>query len=277
MFFWTLLKILIISYFLLCIFIYSYQERLIYFPNRSKGDDPSSLGLKFEQIFLKTSDGVRISAWLVPCDQPRAALIFCHGNAANLHSCLPNISLFHKLGLTVLAFDYRGYGLSEGSISESGTGFDAEAAWDFLGSERGFKPDQIIIAGQSLGGAVAARLAALRNPGMLILESTFTSIQEMARQQYPFLPVKMLCRVSYNTIESLEKIHCPVLIIHSPMDEMIPFTMGQALFAKASGPKAFLPISGDHNSGFQISGDIYTQGLSNFMDKFLNGACSESR
>jgi hypothetical protein len=175
------------------------------------------------------------------------------------------LSVFHRLGFNTLIFDYRGYGQSEGSPSEDGIYRDAEAALTYLREDRGIPLKTIVYFGRSLGGSVAAWLAARTSPGALIVESSFTSAPDMAAQLYPLLPARMLTRLRYNTLEYLTRVTCPVLIIHSAEDEIIPFQHGQRLFAAAPEPKRFLEIHGDHNMGFLNSGPRYEQGLQEFL------------
>jgi hypothetical protein len=192
-------------------------------------------------------------------------VLFFHGNAGNISHRLDSLSVFHRLGFNTLIFDYRGYGQSEGSPSEDGIYRDAEAALTYLREDRGIPLKTIVYFGRSLGGSVAAWLAARTSPGALIVESSFTSAPDMAAQLYPLLPARMLTRLRYNTLEYLTRVTCPVLIIHSAEDEIIPFQHGQRLFAAAPEPKRFLEIHGDHNMGFLNSGPRYEQGLQEFL------------
>jgi len=178
---------------------------------------------------------------------------------------LESIQIFYRLGLDVFIFDYRGYGQSEGKPTEHGTYEDAEAAWRYLVEERQTNPRQIIIFGRSLGGAVASWLAQSHTPGALIIESTFTSLTDIAATLYPYLPVRLLLRFEYNTAEYLGRVYCPVLIVHSPDDEIMPFRHGQQLFEMARKPKKFLEIFGTHNEGFIISSKGYETGLNAFI------------
>jgi len=169
--------------------------------------------------------------------------------------------------LSVLIVDYRGYGQSEGRISEQGTYLDAEAAWRYLVEQRGVSPEEIIIFGRSLGGGVATWLAGVHPPRALILESTFTSVPDIGAGQFPFVPVRWLARIHYNSLERLRQIHVPVLIIHSPDDTTIPYSHGERLFEAANEPKEFLEIQGGHNEGFIISGNHYQAGIDAFIKK----------
>jgi hypothetical protein len=245
--------------------LYFLQSRLVYQPSRDILRTPADAGLPFEQVTLRAEDGVRLSAWFVPARDAEGAVLFCHGNAGNMSGRVDSLAVFHRLGLSVLIFDYRGYGRSEGSPGEEGTYLDAQAAWDHLVNLRGVPPGRIVLFGRSLGGAVAARLAARHRPGALVLESTFTSLPDLAADLFPWLPARWLCRFSYDTASRLGGINCPVLVVHSREDDLIPFSHGRKLFDAAAPPRTFLAISGTHNDGFLTSGSVYTDGLKAFL------------
>ncbi len=246
-------------------FLFIFQSNYIYFPERVLSADPASIGLSFERVSLETTDRVKLSGWFIPSEGAGGVVLFCHGNAGNIAHRLESIQIFHRLGLDVLIFDYRGFGQSEGKPSESGTYKDAEAAWRYLVEDRQVNPNEIIVFGRSLGAAVASWLAHSHTPGALILESSFTSLPDIAAILYPYLPVKLLLRFKYNTVQDLDGVNCPVLIVHSRDDEIMPFSHGRRLFEMASEPKKFLEISGTHNEGFITSGKDYEKGLNAFI------------
>ena len=253
-------------------FVYFMQPRLIYYPNlptRELTDTPVETGLDYEAVTLHTDDGLQLSAWFIPHPAPRATLLFFHGNAGNLSHRIESIRLFHDLGLAVFIIDYRGYGQSEGRPSETGTYRDAAAAWDYLVDERHIAPQEIVIFGRSLGAAIAAELASRTRPAALIIESAFTSVPNMAARIYPWLPVRWLSRYRYDTRRALEAISSPVLIIHSREDDIIPYAEGEQLFTHAREPKQFLELHGGHSDGFLVSRETYTQGIDDFLEKYV--------
>ena len=258
------------AYMLFAGYLFIFQSGHIYYPERILTANPSNVSLNFETVSFETSDGVKLSGWFIPSDGTIGVILFCHGNAGNISHRLDSIQIFHRLGLDVFIFDYRGYGQSEGKPSEQGTYNDAEAAWQYLVDYRQVKPDSIIIFGRSLGGAIASWLAHTHTPGMLILESTFTSLPDIAAKLYPYLPVKLLLRFKYDTAKYLSTVDCPVLIIHSRDDEMMPYSQGQRLFAVANEPKSFLEISGTHNEGFMTSSRRYETGLNDFISEYID-------
>ena len=244
------------------------QSRMIYFPNmpsREHAGNPKQIGLDFESVEFETDDGIKLHAWFVPAVEPRGTLLFFHGNAGNISHRLDSLRIFHDLSLSTLILDYRGYGQSEGTPSEEGTYRDAEAALRFLQQQRGVAAEDDIVFGRSLGAAVAAHLATRYQVRALILESAFTSVPDMAAALYPFLPTRWLVRFSYATKDSVENRSCPLLVIHSRDDEIVPFEQGQALFAAANPPKRFLELRGGHNDGFLASRRAYVKALDEFI------------
>ena len=161
--------------------------------------------------------------------------------------------------------------MSKGSPTEEGTYLDAEAAWDELAVKRKIAPEGIIIWGRSLGGAIAARTAAKHRAGILICESAFTSLKDLVRDRIGWVPSWALGGYSYDTRAFLEKVGVPVLVIHSPDDEMIPFRHGKTLYDSIRGPKAFLEIRGSHNRGFLDSEALYTSSINEFIHQYLKG------
>jgi hypothetical protein len=242
---------------------------VIYHPSRELQGCPENIGLAFERASFETADGVSLSGWWIPADSPRGVLLFCHGNAGNISHRLDSIQVFNRLGLSVLIFDYRGYGQSGGNPEEEGLYRDAEAAWRYLIQERGADPDRIVVLGRSLGGAVAARLARTHNPRALILESAFISLVEAGRDRVAGFLADLFVPDQYPTLRNLEAVRCPVLIIHSRDDEIVPFRHGAALYAAAPEPKEFLQIRGSHNRGFLDTLPVYRAGLDSFLAKTM--------
>ncbi len=244
--------------------VWVFQERMVFFPLRELDGRPSDVGLAYEDVHIVTRDGVGLHGWYVPGEDARGTVLFCHGNAGNISHRLETVALLHGLGLNVLLFDYRGYGKSGGRPREAGLYRDAEAAWDYLTTKRGEAPERIVLMGRSLGGGVAAWLAARRGPAALILESTFTSIADLGRRFYPLLP-RFLARIRFDTLSHLAGVRCPLLVAHSRDDDVVPFVMGQRLYEAHDGLKCFLPMRGDHSRGWLDTGASYVEGLDGFL------------
>ena len=263
---WNLLAALALVYGGVSVLLFFSQGKLLYYPQvgREIQSTPRDHGLDYQSLTLATLDGERLDAWFVPKAQARASVLILHGNAGNISHRLDSIAMFHRLGYSVLIFDYRGYGRSTGQLSEEGLYRDAQTAWDYLARQRGIPPQRIILFGESLGGGVATWLAAL------VLSSAFTSVPELAADLYPWLPAKWLVRLRYDSRAALAKINCPVLIAHSPDDEIVPFRHGQALFATAAEPKIFLPLAGGHNDGFIFMRPAWVEVLADFLRNHLD-------
>lgn len=265
--FFTAIITLLVGYVLLMLIVYVRQGSMVYFPEKKVHYTPSDIGLSFQEITISTKDGISLSAWFIPSENERAVLLFCHGNAGNISHRMDSIRTFHSLHISVLIFDYRGYGKSSGSPSEQGTYEDAESAYDYLVKKRDVAPEKIILFGRSLGSAIAVETALKKDAGALIVESGFTSLPDLGSTIYRFLPVRLLSRFQYASIDKINRIAIPKLIIHSPDDDIIPFEHGEKLFRKAKEPKTFLEIAGGHNEGFMLSGEIYKRGLNTFLEK----------
>ncbi len=257
--------VLAAAYLLVGGFIYFAQDSMVYRPDTRLEATPEEIGLAFEDVRLTAKDGVKLHGWYVPADQERGVVLFCHGNNGNISHRLDTIRIFHSLGLSTLVFDYRGYGESEGVPSEEGTRLDALAFWEHLTGERGVPPERIILWGRSLGGAVAARLASETKPAALVVEAAFTSIPDMGAERYPFLPVRLLSRYEYSTEHYVAEAPCPVLVIHSPEDSVVPYAFGRRLYEAAPAPKEFLEIFGRHGDGYVTAEKVYAEGVEAFL------------
>ena len=245
-----------------------FEHWQIYRPNRKLAASGSALGRPVEEVWIQTSDGLRLHGWFFPADKnaPRVhqALLLCHGNAGNISHRLHFIKAWLELGLNVFVFDYRGYGRSEGRVHEVGTYLDAQAALRWL-EAKGFAPGNVIVLGKSLGGGIASELA-LREPvGGLILQSTFTSIPDLGSELFRWLPVRRLHTIKYDTVNRLPQIKVPVLVAHSRSDDLIGFHHAEKNFQAATGRKMMLEIAGDHVSVIEDGRADYLAGLEKFI------------
>ena len=252
---------------LICLFVTLryIERRSIYFPMKIIETTPSTLDLKFEDIYVTTDNNIKLNGWFVPGSDRADTILFFHGNGGNISHRIEKISMLHKLGLNVFIIDYRGYGKSQGRPSEKGLYMDAEAAYTYL-IEKGIKPDKIILYGESLGAAVAVDLALKKGVKALITENAFTSVKDMTKIIYPFLPAFIL-ESRYDSTVKLRDIDVPKLIIHSSDDEIVPFRLGRKFFEAAAEPKEFLKIRGSHNTAFLDSEDSYVGGIGRFVEK----------
>jgi fermentation-respiration switch protein FrsA (DUF1100 family) len=280
--------ILLIAYIGWGVTLYLLQPKLLYFPVREMLYTPAELGLDFENIIFESADGLRLSGWYIPAplenrtktasvqvggsfltapaDNSQFTILFCHGNGGNMTHCLDSIDIIHDLGLNCFVFDYRGYGNSEGKPSEKGTYLDAEAAYKWLTEKKKISPDSIIVFGRSLGGSIAAQLAGKSQIGALVIESTFTSYADIGRKFYPYMPVRWFARFSYDTVRYIKDVLCPVMLIYSRDDEIVPFEFGLEIYDAANEPKKFVEIFGSHNDSFLASAEMYKKAWTDWAE-----------
>jgi fermentation-respiration switch protein FrsA (DUF1100 family) len=249
------------------------EEKFIFYPDSRIEITPKQVGLPFEDIFFFTTDGVRLNGWFVPSQGSTTTMLWAHGNAGNISHRVENIKLLHeKVRLNIFIFDYRGYGRSEGTVSEEGTYRDAEAALRYLQSRDDVDSKNIVLFGRSLGAAVAAEIAIREECLALILESPFVSVREMARAAFPLLPIGPLLRTRYDVVEKIKSLKVPLLVLHGDQDEVVPFSQGRRVFEAAPQPKEFYTIRGAHHNDSYISGgEPYFAALKNFIGRVHAG------
>jgi fermentation-respiration switch protein FrsA (DUF1100 family) len=270
----TIIVMVAVGYIGLALVLYFMQPKFVYGPIRELPYTPAELGLPFEEVFFRTGDRLQLHGWFVPVPNADFTVLYCHGNGGNMMYFLDTVNFLNGLGLNCFIFDYRGYGSSEGRPTENGTYLDVRAAYRWLTKKKGIVPQRIIIFGWSLGGSIAAYLASRVKPRGLIIDSTFTSYADIGKKFYPYMPVRWFARFNYPTIEYVRKVSCPVLVIHSRDDEIVPFEFGLSLYEAANEPKQFVELFGGHNDTFMVSSDEYKKGWMNWLE-FLKQAEQE--
>jgi fermentation-respiration switch protein FrsA (DUF1100 family) len=240
------------------------EHKSLYFPYRAINATPEDIGLEYEDINIRTRDGIRLSTWFIPSEDSRAVLLFCHGNGGNISHRLEKIWILNRLGLDILIFDYRGYGKSSGRPSEDGLYIDAETVYDHMVNERSLSPQKIIGYGESLGSPVIINLALKKEMAGIIIEEAFMSVKDMAKEHFPFIPAFLL-KNSYNSLRMIKNVQIPKLVFHSINDEIVPFEQGERIFVMASEPKEFVKLRGGHNDAFIVSEEIYSSGIDRFV------------
>jgi uncharacterized protein len=245
------------------------EQSFIFFPSREIQGTPQQAGLSFEDVTFAAENGIHLNGWYVPSPGAEITLLWFHGNAGNISHRVENIRLIHdKLKTNIFIFDYRGYGRSEGSISEEGTYEDGRAAFQYLITEKGIHPKRLVLFGRSLGAAVATHLAIDEDSLALILETPFASIDAMARVVLPFFPIGALLKTKYDVIGKIPRAKPPVLVLHGDRDEVVPYEQGRKVFEAAREPKEFYTIRGaGHNDTYIAGGEPYFAFLKQFIER----------
>ena len=263
----SILSYLVIGVMLLNAWFYLLQPSMLFYPYKDLDAIPTDWDLAYEDVELITSDNIRLHGWYLPVKNTKQVVLFFHGNGGNISHRGDSLKIFHELGLNVLIIDYRGYGLSEGKLSEQGLYLDAMTAWQYLINQRSYHANDIILFGRSLGGAVATRLASQVQPKAIIVESCFSSVRDMANIMMPLISKLIYLRYSLDTEHTISKVNSPVLVVHSPDDEIIPFQLGQKIFTAANTPKYFYELRGGHNDGFIESMPAYKDVIKTFLER----------
>lgn len=253
---------------LVVVLIRAFENRLIFFPPRFPEGfaSPEAFGVHPEEIWLTAEDGTRLNAFYLPAPASTKVLLWFHGNAENIGMGLEHLKSLSRLGVNILELDYRGYGKSEGSPDEAGVYRDAEAAYRYLTETRKFEAQNIFIYGHSLGGAVGVELASRRPCGGLIVESSFTSVPEMARQIYRFPLAQYLPHSRFDSLAKIARVQAPVLILHGRGDRVVPFSMGHRLYEAAKEPKTLFAVEGGgHDDPYLVGGEAYFDTFSSFL------------
>lgn len=259
---------LVIVYILLLAVLYLFQGQILFLPEREFYRTPSSMGLEAEEVWVEAADGVKVHGWYFEHPGSEQIVILSHGNAGNISGRLEIAEMFLNLGVSFLMYDYRGYGKSEGRPTEKGLYRDISAVIDFSQKEKNFKPENIILYGRSLGGAVAAYGAKTHKVGGLVLDSVFTDVPSMAKTYYPIVPEFMI-RYRFSAINFLNDIEgIPVMILHSRDDEIVPYSHGENLYEAANDPKQFVELRGGHNSVFLTSYRRIKQNWNDYLNKW---------
>lgn len=264
-------------YVLFAALVYFGQNRLVFLPSRTIDVTPDQVGLAYDDIAIDVTADAKIQAWYfraAPENHAGRTVLFCHGNAGNISHRLQTVRFFLDLSADVLLFDYRGYGRSDGTPTEDNVYADALAAYRWLTAERAVAPENVFLFGRSMGGAVAVDLASRVRCGGVIIESTFTSAVDMGRRLYPFMPIRLLARISFDSQSKISRLTCPVLVAHSPQDEIVPYEMGRALYEAADSRKHFVDLEGGHNDLTSLDNDLYRNALEEFLRQEDGGSIS---
>lgn len=254
------------------------EESLVFRPaERAVRDPASSFGLRQRAVSYQSVDGTKLTAWIVPAapaDSSGFWLLICHGNYGNIgYGQRPQyMALMRDVGLNLLAFDYRGFGASEGRPTEAGLYDDAMASYRYLTDSLRVPPERIVLFGHSLGTGVAIELATKVPAAGLIVEGAYTSVPDRGQELYRFMPVKLLATQRFASIEKIAHVKMPKLFLHSPEDEIIPYAHGRRLFGVATEPKRFVDVRGGHMDAFRIDQATYYGAIAQLVREAIPAA-----
>ena len=262
-------------YLLLLGFMYFFQDSLLFMPSSGMVQTPESVGVEAEDFWAETEDGIRVHGWYFPHEESDYVIVLSHGNAGNISYRIDIARTLLEMGAAVLMYDYRGYGQSEGKPSEKGLYKDIEAVVEGLKSGKGYGEHQIIMYGRSLGGAVAAYAANNYNLGGLVLDSAFKNLRAMVRDVYPFVPSR-LAKYTFPTEQYLQHDRdYPIMILHSPNDQIVGFHHGEYLYNELDEPKRFVELMGGHNNNFFVSSDLIVENWKWYLSE-ISGKIDDS-
>ena len=240
-----------------------FERAFIFYPERHLSGFPSDDGMEYQDITLRGPDEMTIHGWFIP-GRGKAVVLFFHGNGGNISHRIEKTRLLFYPEISSLMIDYHGYGRSDGIPSEGACYLDALTSWDYLVFERHFESNQIILFGESLGGAVAVDLAARKEVGGIILESTFPDIGVVANRFFPGLSVFL--KRKFDSLSKISRVRAPLLQLHGDQDDLVPYELGQRLFEAANEPKEFFAIKGaHHNDTYDIGGEAYVEAIHQFI------------
>jgi len=259
------LKIAAVAYCLVLLVLLFLENMLVYPAPRYPEGDWQATWLEHEDVSFNSADGTKLHGWYVEHPQPKAVVLYCHGNGTHVAYIAEFLAeMRDEFQVSIFAFDYRGYGRSEGKPAEKGILEDADAAQEWLAKRAGIETKDVVLMGRSLGGGIALHLAAENGARGVILQNTFTSLHDAAASNYPWVPVRLLMRNRYDSLSRISRYSGPLFISHGTADRIIPFAHGQKLFAAATGPKEFFEIAGgDHNDS---EPEHYLPALHKFLD-----------
>ncbi len=263
---WRVVRLLLIAYLLIIVMFSAFERWLVYPAPPPNGADWVAAGLPHEDVEFFADDGTKLHGWYVPHPNPRAIVLFSHGNGEHVARTAPTLALLReRAGVSVFAWDYRGYGKSEGKPAEANLLTDARAAQLWLAKREGARPEDVVLYGRSLGGAVSVGLAAEHAVRGMVLERTFADIVDTAAHHFPWLPVRWIMRNRFPSIERITAFKGPLLMSHGTADRIVPFEMGKRLYDAATTPhKRFFVVEGGDHNGPQP--DDFYRALGEFLD-----------
>lgn len=263
-----LIALTVVGYGGILIWFSAHESDLLFFPEKNLETSPEEFGMVYGKVQIPSTDGVQLVGWLIPsADTSTLWLLYLHGNAGNIakRGYVEHYAQLHRLGLNLLAVDYRGYGESSGKPTEQGLYDDARAGYEYLRSMQHVPAERIVVYGYSLGSAVAVDLVGKVPSAGLIVEGSFTSISDVGQEHYAYVPVKLMAGNLFPASENISTITVPKLFIHARDDRTIPFEFGRRLFELAPEPKTFLEVKGGHENAHNVDAQLFYGGIQLFL------------
>jgi uncharacterized protein len=273
---WRNCKALLIAYLFIVVAAMFFENSLIFHPSAYPAGDWHPAGLDVEDAWFTAADGTHLHGWYAPAKNPRAVVLFCHGNAGNIAGRAATLAILQRyVGASTLMFDYRGFGRSEGSPNEAGVLADARAARRWLAEREKIAETDIVVMGESIGGAVAVDLAACDGARALVVQSSFNNMPDVAAYHFPWLPVHLAMRTRLDSAAKIGDYHGPLLQSHGDIDGIVPLRYGQRLYEAANEPKKFLLYSDhDHNDPMP---QAYYDELRSFLENLKSHPAGDAK
>ena len=253
----------LISYLLILLFMYIFQRTFMYHPN-VKNTNPTNIQFEYKEVYIDSEKDIKLKSWYSYSSPNKKTVLFFHGNAGELSARIYKLNKFHDLDLNFLIISWRGFSGNKGKPTEQGLYKDAQSAVNWL-EERGINKKDIILYGESLGTGIAVELATKHQYSGIILESPYTSMIDMGKRFYPFLPIRILQKDKYNSLKKLNIIKSPILVLHGKSDTLVPFSMGKKIYDAANEPKYYyFPDFDNHMMTYDQN---MMKNLSNFVNE----------
>ena len=262
------ISLIVVGYGGMLVWFSSHESELLYFPEKTLETTPEAIGIVYGKATIPSTDSVKLVCWIIPsADTSTLWLLYLHGNAGNVakRGYVEHYAQLHKLGLNVLAVDYRGYGESSGNPSEQGLYDDARAGYEYLRSAQQVPAERIIVYGYSLGSGIAVDLASKVAAAGLILEGSYTSISDVGQEHYPYVPVRLMAGNRFDSGSKIRRAAMPKLFIHARDDKTIPIRFGRSLFDLAPEPRTFLEVKGGHDNAHNVDAQLFYGGIQLFL------------
>ena len=250
----------------LTLFVRWLEPRFAFFPFRGESETPRDYGVPYEPVTIATSDGERLRAWVMHAPSPRARIVYFHGNGGNLSNWAPILSAIVQRGFSMIAVDYRGYGLSTGRPTERGLYRDVEAVVRHVRAEAD-PAVPLIYWGRSLGATMAAYAASIDAADGVILESSFPNARAAVRGSPVLFLLSLVASYRFPTTGFMKTVRAPALVMHGDRDGVIPFALGREVFDAIDGPREFVALRGGDHNDLAPADEAYWLAVDRFVER----------